>query len=262
MIDFQLVSTAIVLSAMGCLSLALSLFLHLKNRALLRLPKNLQVNVFDRTFSVFDPYPERRGTIHDFLVLIPVLALIGGFMSVFLTMSILAMRLVLGLGAFILCLSSMMVDEFFEIQKNANLFLKTDNGEAGLGVGDLAVLLMLKKTLPKLRAYYLLLSITFLASMALLPYMVTAGTLALSHIASMMIGFSVSAGILAPFVIAFLFASVEVLVYVIVREIKNKIFGFPPAHPLISAASAEARAKISREKLGDLLEERPEEMTY
>jgi hypothetical protein len=183
-------------------------------------------------------------------------------MSVYLAVSILTMRLVLGLVAFILCLSLMMVDEVFEIQKDANLFLKTGNGKTGLGVGDLAVLLLLKKTLPMLRAYYLLLSITFLASLALLPYMVTAGTFALSQVASVVIGFSVSAGILAPFVTTFLFALVEVLVYAIVRGVKTKIFGFPSAHSLISAVSATVRTKISYEKLGDILEERPEEITY
>jgi hypothetical protein len=260
--DFQLGSTVLVLSVMSCLSLALSLFLHLKNRALLRLPKNLQINVFDRIFNVFDPYPERRKAMHDFLVLVPFLALVGGFVSVYLAVGILAMGLVLGLVAFIFCLSLMMVDEVFEIHKNANFFLKAVNSGAGFGVGDLAVLLLLKKTLPKLRAYHLFLSIIFLACLASLPYMVPAGVFALGQAVGMMIEFSASAGTLAPFGTIFLLASVEVVAYATVRRVKSRIFGFPPSHSLISATSATARTKISYENLGDIFEEQPEEMTY
>lgn len=262
MTDFQLGSTVLVLSVMGFLSLALSLFLHLKNHALLRLPKNLQVNVFDRTFNIFDPYPEHRKAMHDFLVLVPSLALVGGFISVYLAMGILAMGLVLSLAAFIFCLSLMMVDEVFEIHKNANLFLKAVNSGAGFGVGDFAVLLLLKKTLPKLRAYYLFLSIIFLASLVLLSYMVPAGVFALSQVVGMVIVFSASAGILAPFVTIFLFASVEVVAYATARAVKSKIFGFPPSDSLISATSATARTQISYENLGDIFEEQPEEITY
>jgi len=262
MTDFQLGSTVLVLSVMGCLSLVLSLILHLKNHALLRLPKNLQVNVFDRTFNVFDPYPEHRKVMHDFLALNPSLALVAGFISVFFAMSILAMGLLLGIVVLIFCLSLMMVDEVLEIHKNTNLFLKTVNSEAGFGVGDLTVLLLLKKTLPKLRTYYLFLSIMFLTSLTLLPWIVPAGTFALGQAVGMLIVFSASAGILAPFGTTFLFASVEVVIYAAVREVKSKIFGFPPSHSLISATSAAVRKHISYENLGDLLEKQPEEITY
>jgi len=120
---------------------------------------------------------------------------------------------------------------------------------------------LLKKSLPKFRAYYFFLSIIFLASPVLLPYLVPAGTFVLSQFVSVIIGFSASAGIL-PLGTIFLFASFEVVVYAVVREVKSKIFGSPPLHSPISVMDAEVRRKISAEKLGDLLEEQPEEITY
>lgn len=262
MSGFEFEGAFLVFSIMSCLSLALSLFLHLKNRALARLPKNLRANVSDRTFSVFNPYPEHRKAFHNYLTLLPFVAFFGGLTIAYLTLNILAMGLALGFAAFIFCLALMMFDEVFEIYRNAGMLVKAVSTGAGFGVGDAAVLLVIKKILPKLRAYYLFLSVAFLASLAVLPYAVPAIVMAFAQAVGAVFEFSVSAGILVPFGLILLFAVAEIVVFATVGKVKSRIFGFPSSQLLISAASARSRANITSETLHHVFEENPEEMTY
>jgi hypothetical protein len=259
---FESDSALLVFSVMSCLSLALSLFLHLKNRALARLPKNLHASVSDRTFSVFNPYPEHRRTLHSYLTLLPFVTWIGALAVAYLTLTIFAMGLALGFAAFIFCLALMMVDEAFEIYKNASMLVNAVESRVGFGLGDLAVLSVLKKILPKLRAYYLLLSVAFLASLIALPYVVPAAVMAFAQAVGAVFEFSASAGVLAAFIIVLVFGAAEMMVYVAVRKVKSRILGFPSTQSLISAASANARSRITSETLQHVFDENPEELTY
>jgi hypothetical protein len=214
----------LVFSVMGCVSLTMSLFLHLRSRALVRLPRNC-AEVHDRTFSIFDPSPEQRGLRHSYLGLLLIVALIGPWAVVYVVLTILAMGLVLGLATFIFCLSLMMFDEAFEVYKNTGMLVRAIGSRAGFGVGDLAVLSVLKRILPKLRTYYVLLSASFFASAVALPYVVPAAIIALAQFTSAVINFSAPASVLAAYVLVLPFAAAEVIVYVIVRKAKSRIFG-------------------------------------
>ena len=45
------------------------------------LPKNLSADVSDKTFNVFDPYPERRKIFHNMLFALLLLSLCGKFLN-------------------------------------------------------------------------------------------------------------------------------------------------------------------------------------
>jgi hypothetical protein len=229
----------LVFSVMGCVSLVLFFFLHMKNRALVKLPENLHVEVFDRTFNVFDPYPEHGGVLHSFLILLPVVALVGALTVAYLALMILAMGLALALAAFIFCLALMMFDETFEIYENAGKLVKAFDNCAGLGVGDLVVLSVLKRIMPKLRAYYLLLSVAFFGSSVALPYVVPAAIMTLAQVASALISSSAPAEVLSAYITVLVFAAAEVIIYVVARKAKSRILGFPSTQSLISAISGE-----------------------
>lgn len=233
-------SVFLVFSVMGCVSLALSLLLHLKNRALARLPKNLHANVSDRTFTVFDPYPEHRRVLHSYLTLLPFVAWLGAMAVAYLTLNILAMGLALGFVAFIFCFSLIMADEFFEVYKNTGMLVKAVSMGADFGAGDLTVLSLMRKTLPKLRIYYLLLSVAFFASFVALPYVVPAAVTAFALTVGAVFEFSASAGILVAFVVILVFAAAEMIVYVGVRKVKSKLFRVPSTQPSDSALSRRA----------------------
>jgi hypothetical protein len=240
MISLGFGSVFLVSSVMGCVSLTLSLLLHLKNRVLVRLPKNLHANVSDRTFKVFDPYPEHRRVLHSYLTLLPFVAWFGALAVAYLTLSILAMGLALSFVVFMLCFSLIMADEFFEVYRNTGMLVKAVSTGADFGAGDLTVLSMMRKTLPKLRVYYLLLSVAFFASFVVLPYVVPVALMAFAQAVGAVFEFSASAGVLVAFIIVLVFAAVEITVYVAVRKVKSRLFSIPSTKSVDSSLSRRA----------------------
>jgi hypothetical protein len=198
----------------------------------------LRAEVHNRTFSVFDPYSEQKRLLHSYIWLLPLVAMVGTVAVTYLTLTILAMGLALGLAAFIFCLALMMFDEAFEVYKNAGTLVKAVGCRTGFGVGDLAVLSVLKRILPKLRAYYILLSAAFFASAVALPYVVPAAMMTLAQVTSAAINFSAPDSVLAAYVTVLLFAAAEVIVYVTARKVKSRIFGFTSAESLAEAATS------------------------
>jgi len=161
---------SLVLVAMGCVSIVLYLALNQKSRAIRRLPKNLPIKVFDRTFNVFDPYPDQRKIINNYIeLLIPI---IYGFIffSWVVVFQILQMGLISGLIIFIICISLLMIEEASEFHKNAKILVNAVKNGDSLGKGDLEALSLIKKFLPKLSSYYLLLAIAFFTSSLVVPY--------------------------------------------------------------------------------------------
>ena len=65
MIDLSIISSSIALLISSYLSLAVSYLLRQKLRIIEILPSDLKVEIFDRSFVVFDPYPERRRSIRN-----------------------------------------------------------------------------------------------------------------------------------------------------------------------------------------------------
>ena len=83
--DTSLLASFSVFLAMGCLCLAFSAYFYLKRRAIQKLPKNLTVNVFHKTFNVFYLTSKKR-MIHNFgffLILSPLVAFSWTFIFVF-----------------------------------------------------------------------------------------------------------------------------------------------------------------------------------
>lgn len=191
-----------------------------------RLPKNLSVSVSNKTFNVFDPFPSRRKIIHSFTlhVIIMILILYGViFCGFWVFPNIFQIGLVLGLTIFVTGLALMMIDEAYEIHKNANIFLKAVKNGANLGNGDLAVLFLVKEVLPKLSAYYLFLAIVFFTSSIALPYVVPAFLMILSQFVSMIIKIG---GYLSFIVFALLSTLVIFIVYAAAKKIRRKVVRF------------------------------------
>ena len=64
----------------------------------------------------------------------------------------------------------MLIDVASETYHDAKLFINAIQAEISLGVGDLKVLQILKRTMPKLANYYLFLSVFFFIFAAILNY--------------------------------------------------------------------------------------------
>jgi hypothetical protein len=254
-----------VLLAMGCLCLALSLYFYLKRRAVRKLPKNLTVNVFHKTFNVFDLDSKKR-VLHSFaffLILSPLVAFSWTFIFVFVViLNVLDAGLILGLVILIFCMGLMMIDEASEVRESSNRFIKAVKVKRGLGAGDLAIMSLVDDVARRMIIYYFLLGGIFLATFLVVPYVFPAALIIFTYLVDLMVGITHSAQIFAPVFAAFLFALATVATFVASKKIKARILGFPSADSLLSAFSASMRAKATYEEQGDVLEWKPEEETW
>lgn len=160
--NIPLFVSSLVLVAMGCAALFLSLLLRQKSRGLNRFSKNLFANVFDRTFSVFEPNEQPRKIINSHTGLVVFIAIYGSWLvamiAVFKTFEIGG---ILGCVTFLICAGLLMIDETEEINRNAGIFLRALKNGAGLGKGDLKVLLIIRSASSMLTRYHLILAILF-----------------------------------------------------------------------------------------------------
>jgi HAMP domain-containing protein len=220
-----------VLVAMGCVALAFSFMLVRKSRALGRLSKNLSAGVFSKTFNVFDPSMERRRIISSHTGLVVFIAIYGAWFA--LTIGVITTFAFGGLLAsaiFLVCAGLLMVDETMDLNKNAGIFAKAISGGTGLGKGDLQVLWLMRKMLPRLSRYHLVLAAVFFASAFAVPYLSNVIFLACADVAWVFFALSsllMGVPLLSAIVVAGLFGVVIVLVMMGADEAKKVLFGFP-----------------------------------
>jgi hypothetical protein len=220
----------LVLLAMGCASLALCLSFYFKTRLLRRLSLNSKVTFYEKTFNVVSLDAGHRRMLHTHIPLMLSFSILTFFLGYYILAP--ATTVVLGISITVLCVSLMMVDEAYEIHKNASIFAKAIKGRVGLGEGDMKALLFLNRTLPKLSAYYLLLTALFIASFAASPYLETVMILALSHLANAVLASAPSIGLISAFLGGFAAATFFITFLTIGGVAKHKVFGFPLAVPL------------------------------
>jgi hypothetical protein len=234
--DISLVLSFFVLVMMGCVALAFSLMLGQKFRALRKLPKDLSVRVFNKTFNVFEPNAEHRRIISSHTGLVVFLAIYGSWMATtFVVFKTFEVGGILGCIAFLACAGLLMIDETQEFNRNAGVFVKAVENGTSLGQGDIKVLNVMKTTLPRLSVYHLVLAIVFFVSATAVPFIVDSVLLASAGIASVVVALSVSMKtipMLSLLVTAGLFATVLVLATLAVNRTKERIFGFPPSVPV------------------------------
>ena len=221
-IEEPILYSSIVLVVMGCLALALFLIFRFKVRVFRSLPDNSSAEVFDRTFNVFDPYPKHSKVLHRFLTLLPSFVFVASVGFTFLLLEAFLLGLVLSLIIVIICLNLIVIEELFEVYKTANVFLKAINEKADFGMGDVRILQVLKKALPKACNYYLLLSISFMFLALALPYIMDPALWIFSSFIGSMLAIGPQRSFLAPIIAILLMALITVLTQIFVRKAKSK----------------------------------------
>jgi hypothetical protein len=229
--DLQYSVSFLILLIMSAIALAISFLLYSKFRIMTRLPSDLPLKVFNKTFNVFNPYPEQRKVIHKFIFLIPVALAYGSFiLATYVAITIVEMELVTSFLIFIFSAALIVVEEPFAVYRNANIFIKAVKSKVDFGKGDLDVFLLVKQSLPKLSRYYLFLTVLFFAGSVSLSYWVP---LILSGFASFAraVIYSISSfGFPEPFAFLFttiFFISILAVVQFVIRRIKHMIFDLP-----------------------------------
>lgn len=212
---------------MGCSTLVLSIIFHSKHRKMGHLPRNYSVNIFDKTFNIFNPYPEHRRTIHNFLSALPLIIVLASLVFIPFALKVFESGLLLSLVLLIICLNLMLIEVASETYQNAKIFIKAFNSKADLGAGDLKVFKTLERAMPKLSKYYLALSILFLTLAATLGYIWPSFLWFFAQLVRLLLEVSASTGSVIWFqVVVFLFALVVVVIQIFVWKIKSKFLSY------------------------------------
>ena len=167
-LDSYLIYASATLVVLGSIALALAVFLRLRLSKLKSLSKNSEASVFNKSFVVFDPY-EKTTIFQRFLTLLPFVPLILGFGAAALFLVIIDSGLLLTLLVLIMALGLIVVEELPEVYAESKILIKAIQGGSSLGIGDVKLLQLTKKLLPRLSFYYLGLSVFLFALAVVLP---------------------------------------------------------------------------------------------
>jgi hypothetical protein len=155
---------------MGVVALVLALVFRLRFRRLVAVSGNSIVSVYNRTFAVFDPYGQAATVFHRFLSLLPFVPLFLGFGMAVLLLVIIDSGLLLTLLVAIVGLSLIVIEESVEAYADSKLLVRAIEGGTQLGVGDVRLLSLLKRLLPKLARYYFGVAVFFFVGALVLPF--------------------------------------------------------------------------------------------
>lgn len=234
----SLIFSSAVLIGMGCAALVFSLTSSLRSKALRRLPQDLLPRVFSRTFNVFEPNIGSRKTIGGHAFLTVFMVVYGSWITItFLVFKTYEFGGILSCIIFVLCAGLLMIEETFELNRNAALLAKAVRGGRGLANGDMEVLKFVKFSLPRLSIYHLFLAVVFFASAIAIQEVMEIFFLASTWIAAGVLSLSASVARALPWgqplpsiiVVAGLSGTVVVLLLRLGGKTGKRIFGFPPS---------------------------------
>ena len=240
-------TASMVLLTMGFVSLAISLSLRLKSRALGSSEENTQIGIFKRTFNVFNPYPARRKVIHGNLRLLIFIAIYGSFVGIgFAIMKIFEFGFLLAFFTLVICLGFLLIDETLEIHKNAGIFVNAFRKHTPFGEGDLEALNFLKRTLPRLSNYHLMIAVAFFATSLAVPSVANVFLLSFSGLASFIFTVSAALWFFPPLVLlctALMFGATIFAVQFAANKVKTRILSFPSPERLDVLSEQSRRMK-------------------
>jgi len=218
---------------MACISILVSLLFDRKTRTLNRLSEKINLNVFDKTFNVLNPYPTSRKTISTIMIWPIVIMLIFAVFAMAFS-KIFETGIALGLIVLISSVGLMMVDEAMEINSTANQFTQALTTQTGFGKGDVVALHILKQTMPKLKKYYILLAALFTVCAITLPYILQAAVTAFTEAVGSVMTTTSTLGIISPYLSLLIFTAIVTIIAVTAGRIKTKAFGLGPSPTLTS----------------------------
>ena len=234
--DTPSVSASIVLIAMACVSLAISLSFRQKSRSIREFPEHVQASTFKKTFNVFSPYAEKRRIIHEHLELLILVAVYGSFVAIgFAVLKVLEFGFLLAFFTLIVCLGFLLIDETLEVHKNTNVILNALRKKTSFGKGDVEVLDFLRKTLPRLSNYHLIVAFAFFATSLAVPFVVEVFLFVFSGWAGLIFAASTVLWFFPPFVLLFtalMFGATVFVVQSAANRVKMRIFSFPSSERL------------------------------
>lgn len=224
--DAYLVYASSALVVMGVVALVLSFVFRLRRNRLEAVAEGSVATVFDRTFAVFDPYGGKRTIFHRFLALMAFVPLLGGVGLSLLVFVMIGSGLLLTLLVVILALGLIVVEESSEVYSESRALVRAIEGRSRLGVGDVKLLEVTRRMLPRLTFYYLGLGVALFALAAVLPYVWSGALLYFAVVLSYMLQLSAMLGpagsMLTPVLLMIMMSGF----IAVVSFVKNRLFGY------------------------------------
>jgi hypothetical protein len=162
--------SSVTLFVLGITALVMAVLFRQRARGLSSLPKDLAPTVFSRTFVVFDPFPAQKKAWHRFLSLLPFVCLIVSLFAVMAVWSMLTNGLLLSAFVIVIGLNTIVIQEAPDVYTTSKVFIKAVQNKSNLAKGDLKVLKIIQKLTPKIRNYYVGLTVFFICTSVALPY--------------------------------------------------------------------------------------------
>jgi hypothetical protein len=218
--------SSVTLALLGCTALTLAVFLRKKSKVLNGLSTKVTASVFNRTYVVFDPYPDRRRVIHRFLTALPLVVgaiTCGMLVLVWVTLT---SGLFLSFVLIIISLNMIVLEETPEVLLNNGVFVKAFQEGAKMAPGDLRVLELTKKAAAKLGKYYLVLCIFFVACAVVLPYAAAPVLQGFLSFLEFLLKLSQPAGGMGWLVMGFLLVTTYVIICFSLSKIKSRLFKY------------------------------------
>jgi hypothetical protein len=218
--------SSVTLASLACASLVLAVFFRKKSRDLNGLSTELTASVFNRTYVVFDPYPDQRKVIHRFLTALPLAvgAITGGMLL--LVWETLTSGLFLSFVLIIISLNMIILEETPEVYMNTGVFIKAIQTGATMAPGDLRVLQLTKKVATKLSKYYLVLFMFFVVCSFLLPYAAAPAFQGWLIFVEFLLQLSQPAGFTGWLMVGILLAIGYVIICFSLSKIKSRLFRY------------------------------------
>lgn len=170
MVEGYIYYSSATLFVLGITALVMAVLFRQRSKGLSSLPKDLSPSVFSRTFVVFDPYPAQKKVWHRFLSLLPFVCLIASLFAVMAVWSMLTNGLLLSVFVVIIGLNIIVIQEAPDVYTTAQIFIKAVQNKSNLAKGDLKVLNIIQELAPKIRNYYVGLTVFFIGTSIALPY--------------------------------------------------------------------------------------------
>ena len=120
----------------------------------------------------------------------------------------------------------MLVDVVSEVYQTTEIFIKAVRSGTSLGVGDIKAIQLLKRALPRLSNYYLVLSILFFVFATMLGFIWSSMLWFFSQVIGLILEISATTGFMSYQVAVFLFALIVVIIQILAWKVKNKFLRY------------------------------------
>jgi hypothetical protein len=226
-VDGYLVYASSALAAMGIVAMVLAFVFRFRHNRLEAIAAEGSVpTVFEKTFTVFDPYGEKRTIFHRLLALMAFVPLLGSFGLAILVFVMIGSGLFLALLVVMFGLGLMVVEESSEAYTESKALLRAIESREKLGVGDVKLFQVTRRMLSRLTFYYSGLAVVLIVLAATLPYVWAYALMSFEVVFKY--GFEASAT-LGPLgwilTVGFFTLAIGVVIAVVVFA-KNQLFGY------------------------------------